>query len=213
MQMWRGCLSIIGYFAELQERNAMTQTSEPGIKSEHSESERIRGNGAQTTTTERPAISDKSEHLQFADLETNSDFGFFHSAGNSVPASRLATAPGSSVRWNRLRIDQIAGTATALLFAGLAPALVMAALWQTAEVVPPVHFRHRARSRGSPWPATFFGVSSKGVDQHHDVRRLWLCRRCRAGRHHDLAYPARRALCERVGRWRASDHQRRHYSR
>jgi hypothetical protein len=133
---WRGCLPIIGYFAELQERNAMTQTSEPGIKSRHSEDDWARGDGAQTTTAERPAISDKSEHLQFADLETNSDFGFFHSAGNSVPASRLATAPGSSARWNRLRIDRIVGTATAFLFAGLAPALVMAALWHTAEVVP-----------------------------------------------------------------------------
>ncbi len=135
MQTWRGCLPIIGYFAELQERHAMTQTSEPGIKSRHSEDDWARGDGAQTTTAERPAISDKSEHLQFADLETNSDFGFFHSAGNSVPA-RLGTAPGSSARWNRPRIDQIVGTATAFLFAGLAPALVMAALWHTAEVVP-----------------------------------------------------------------------------
>ncbi len=174
MQTWRGCLPIIGYFAELQERHAMTQTSEPGIKSRHSEDDWARGDGAQTTSAERPAISDKSEHLQFADLETNSDFGFFHSAGNSVPASRLGTAPGSSARWNRPRIDQIVGTATAFLFAGLAPALVMAALWHTAEVVPArihLHFRHRARSRGSPWPATFLGVSVEGVDQHHDVRR------------------------------------------
>src|SRR5258705_2944202 len=135
MQTWRGCLPIIGYFAELQERHAMTQTSEPGIKSRHSEDDWARGDGAQTTTAERPAISDKSEHLQFADLETNSDFGFFHSAGNSVPA-RLGTAPGSSARWNRPRIDQIVGTATGFLFAGLAPALVMAALWHTAEGVP-----------------------------------------------------------------------------
>src|ERR1700694_5318634 len=45
MQMWRGCLPIIGCFAELQERHAVTQTSEPGIKSEHSEGERTRGNG------------------------------------------------------------------------------------------------------------------------------------------------------------------------
>ena len=135
MQTWRGCLPIIGYFAELQERHAMTQTSEPGIKSRHSEDDWARGDGAQTTSAERPAISDKSEHLQFADLETNSDFGFFHSAGNSVPA-RLGTAPGSSARWNRPRIDLIVGTATAFLFAGLAPALVMAVLWHTAEVVP-----------------------------------------------------------------------------
>jgi hypothetical protein len=62
MQTWRGCLPIIGYFAELQERHAMTQTSEPGIKSEHSEGERTRGNGAQTTNTERHAIIDNSKH-------------------------------------------------------------------------------------------------------------------------------------------------------
>jgi hypothetical protein len=62
MQMWRGCLPIIGYFAELQERQAMTQTAEPRIKSEHSESERTRRNGAQTTNTEGQAISDNSEH-------------------------------------------------------------------------------------------------------------------------------------------------------
>src|SRR5258706_5486590 len=64
MQTWRGCLPIIGYFAELQERHAMTETSEPGIKSRHSEDDWARGDGAQTTTAERPAISDKSEHLQ-----------------------------------------------------------------------------------------------------------------------------------------------------
>jgi|GraSoi_2013_20cm_1033751.scaffolds.fasta_scaffold17628_2 hypothetical protein len=58
MQTWRGCLPIIGYFAELQERHGMTQTSEPGIKSEHSESERIRGNGPRTT--EGHANSDNS---------------------------------------------------------------------------------------------------------------------------------------------------------
>ena len=60
MQTWRGCLPIIGYFAELQERHGMTQTSEPGIKSEHSEAERTRGN-------ERPmmfglALGDVSKH-------------------------------------------------------------------------------------------------------------------------------------------------------
>jgi hypothetical protein len=62
MQTWRGCLSIIGYFTELQERLAMTQTSEPAIKTEHSEGERARGNGAQTTNAECHAISDNSAH-------------------------------------------------------------------------------------------------------------------------------------------------------
>jgi hypothetical protein len=33
-------------------------------------------------------------------------------------------------------MQQIAGTATAFLFAGLAPALVMAAVWHTAEIAP-----------------------------------------------------------------------------
>jgi len=37
MQRWRGCLPMIGYFAELQERHEMTQTLDRGIKSEHSE--------------------------------------------------------------------------------------------------------------------------------------------------------------------------------
>ena len=62
MQMWRGCLPIIGYFAELQERHAMTQTAEPAIKTEHSEGERARGNGAQTTNAECHATSDNSAH-------------------------------------------------------------------------------------------------------------------------------------------------------
>jgi hypothetical protein len=62
MQKWRGCLPIIGYFTELQERHPMTQTSEPEIKSEHSGGERARGNVAQTTNTEGHAISDNSEH-------------------------------------------------------------------------------------------------------------------------------------------------------
>jgi len=35
-----------------------------------------------------------------------------------------------------MRIQQIAGAATAFLFAGLAPALVMAALWHTAVIAP-----------------------------------------------------------------------------
>ena len=35
-----------------------------------------------------------------------------------------------------MRIQQIAGAATAFLFAGLAPALVMAALWHTAKIAP-----------------------------------------------------------------------------
>ncbi len=115
----------------------MTQTSEPGIKSKHGEGERTRENGEQSTNAERRAISDNSEHLRFAiaDLEANSDLGFVHrSRGNGVPAGRSATAPRPSAWWDELRIQQIAGVATALVFAGLAPALVMAALWYTAKI-------------------------------------------------------------------------------
>jgi hypothetical protein len=100
----------------------MTQTSEPANKPEHSEGERARGNGAQTTNAECHAISDNSEHLPFA--------------GIGVPASRSARAARPSAWWDKLRIQQIAGAATAFLFAGLAPALVMAALWHTAKVAP-----------------------------------------------------------------------------
>ncbi len=115
----------------------MTQTSERGIESEHSEGRRTHGNGAQAANAEGHAISDNSEHLRFAvaDLETNSDFGFFQpSRGSGVPASWPATALRSSAWWNR--IQQIAGAATASLFAGFAPALAMAALWHTAEAAP-----------------------------------------------------------------------------
>jgi hypothetical protein len=62
MQRWRGCLPIIGYFAELQERHAMTQALEPEVISEHSEGERIRGNGMQTIDSEGHTITDNSEH-------------------------------------------------------------------------------------------------------------------------------------------------------
>jgi hypothetical protein len=67
-------------FTELQERHAMTQTPEPGIKSEHAEGERTRENGAQPTNAERHAIRDNSEHLRFAiaDLEANSGPGLFN---------------------------------------------------------------------------------------------------------------------------------------
>jgi hypothetical protein len=53
---------------------------------------------------------------------------------NAVPAG-CSTPAARSNAW-RDRIEQIAGVATAVLCAGLAPALVMAALWHTAEVVP-----------------------------------------------------------------------------
>ena len=110
----------------------MTQTSKPGNKSEHGEGERTRENGEQSTNAERHAISDNSEHLPFAiaDLEANSGLGFVqHSRGNGVPAGKSAPASRPGAWW-----DEIAGVATALLFAGLTPALVMAALWYTAKI-------------------------------------------------------------------------------
>ena len=90
----------------------MTQTLEPRIKSEHSKGKWTGGHGAQTTNAEHRSL------------------------GIGVPASRSATGPRSSAWWDKLRIEQIAGTATAVLFAALAPALVMAALWHTAEIAP-----------------------------------------------------------------------------
>src|SRR5260370_1004970 len=58
------------------------------------------------------------------------------------PASNASTgtgrAPagetGSRGRWDKWRIEQIAATATAFVLAGLAHALVMAALWHRAEI-------------------------------------------------------------------------------
>jgi hypothetical protein len=90
----------------------MTQTSEPGIKSEHSKGKRTGGHGARATNAEHRPL------------------------GIGVPARRWATESRSGTWWDELRIEQIAGTATAFLFAGLAPALVMAALWHTAEIAP-----------------------------------------------------------------------------
>src|SRR5258708_29424354 len=57
------------------------------------------------------------------------------------PATRHTKADGEfdvSYRIDqiKLRVQQVAGVATALLAAGLAPALVMAAFWHTAKVAP-----------------------------------------------------------------------------
>jgi hypothetical protein len=66
MQTWRGCAPIIGYFAELQERDAMTETSGPTIENGHREGKRTRGSGAGATNAERHAISDESKNLTHA---------------------------------------------------------------------------------------------------------------------------------------------------
>jgi hypothetical protein len=60
----------------------------------------------------------------------------WHSRGIGVSVSRSAFEPRSSGWSEKLRLEQIAGAATAFLFAGLAPALAMAALWHTAEIAP-----------------------------------------------------------------------------
>jgi hypothetical protein len=90
----------------------MTQTLEPGIKSEHRKGKRT-GGGRGTDDQCRTA-----------------------SLGIGVPASKSATEPRSHAWWDKSRIEQIAGAAAAVLLAGLAPALVMAALWHTAEIAP-----------------------------------------------------------------------------
>ena len=53
---------------------------------------------------------------------------------NVVPLGYSTLALRSNAR--RDRMQQIAGFATAVVFAGLAPALVMAALWHTAKIAP-----------------------------------------------------------------------------
>ena len=126
-------------FTELRQRHAMTQTSEPRIKTECGKGKSIGEKGARTTNAEHHAICDNSEHLRFAtaDLEANAGPGFAQRWRRiGVPAARSATAPQPDARWDELWMQQIAGATTALLFASLAPALVMAALWHTAEVAP-----------------------------------------------------------------------------
>jgi hypothetical protein len=54
----------------------------------------------------------------------------------ACPHAGRATAPRPSAWWDALWMEHIAGIATALLFAGLAPALVISAIWHTAEIAP-----------------------------------------------------------------------------
>jgi hypothetical protein len=91
----------------------MTQTLEPGTKASTAKGKRTGGDGPQTTNAEQRSL------------------------GIGVLASNSATQPRPSSWWDDLRIQQqIAGTGTALLSAGLSPALVMATLWRTAEIAP-----------------------------------------------------------------------------
>jgi hypothetical protein len=55
-----------------------------------------------------------------------------------LPASTSAPAPRSGAWWDKARIKQIADAAASFLFAALAPASVMAALWYTTKVGPMV---------------------------------------------------------------------------
>jgi hypothetical protein len=54
----------------------------------------------------------------------------------SAASNSGSPAPRPSAWWDESQIQPIARTGTALLFAGLAPALVMAARWHTAEIGP-----------------------------------------------------------------------------
>ena len=90
----------------------MPQTLEPGTKASTAKGKRTGGDGPQTTNAEQ------------------------RSPGIGVFASKSATEPRSSAWWDKFRMEQIAGAATAFLFAGLVPALVMATLWHTAEIAP-----------------------------------------------------------------------------
>jgi hypothetical protein len=51
-----------------------------------------------------------------------------------APAIGLPAAPRPGAWWEEMRMQQIAGAATAFLFASLAPALVMASFWYTAKI-------------------------------------------------------------------------------
>ncbi len=90
----------------------MPQTLEPGTKASTAKGKRTGGDGPQTTNAEQRSL------------------------GIGVLASKSATEPRSSAWWDKFRMEQIAGAATAFLFAGLVPALVMATLWHTAEIAP-----------------------------------------------------------------------------
>jgi len=55
-----------------------------------------------------------------------------------LPASTSAPAPRPGAWWDKARIKQIADAAASFLFAALAPASVMAALWYTTKIAPMV---------------------------------------------------------------------------
>jgi hypothetical protein len=75
MQTWRGCGPIIGYFTELQERDAMIETSEPTIENGHREGERTRWSGAGATNAERHVISGESKNSHVRSRRFANKFG------------------------------------------------------------------------------------------------------------------------------------------
>jgi len=100
-------------------------------------------------------------------------------------------------------MQQIAGATTALLFAALAPALVMAALWHTAEVAPiafvftfVIALGH-AVLLGLP---LFLVFRSKGWINVMTCVVLGFAVGAVSGWRHDLADAPSRALYERIRR-------------
>jgi hypothetical protein len=119
----------------------MTQTSEPGIKSEQGDGD-MEAPETNDACLGRAGRRKRHQHRCRTgaracrpDDERDNSSGIRGSL-TDADAARPATAPRPSAWCDELRIQQIAGTGTALLSAGLSPALVMAALWHTAEIAP-----------------------------------------------------------------------------
>jgi hypothetical protein len=115
----------------------MTQTSEPGIKSE--QGGRSRASWTQTTNAEpMPSATAPSSAGSPSQIwkRIRALVLFNIRVRAACPRAGRATGPRPGAWWEELRTQHIGGIRTALLFAGLAPALVMAALWHTAEIAP-----------------------------------------------------------------------------
>jgi hypothetical protein len=113
----------------------MTQIS--GIESE--QGKRTRARWTQTTNAE-PMLSATAASSSGSPSQIRKRIRalvlFNIHARAACPQAGRATAPRPSAWWDALRMEHIAGTGTGLLSAGLAPALVMAARWHTAEIAP-----------------------------------------------------------------------------
>jgi hypothetical protein len=123
----------------------MTQTSEPGIKSEQAAGD-MEALETNDTCLGRAGRRKRHQHQKRQRCRTGAracgsdderdNLSGIRGSLTDADAARPATAPRPSAWWDELRTQHIAGTGTALLFAGLAPALVMTALWHTAEITP-----------------------------------------------------------------------------